>query len=460
MKIIFFSITILFFLSPILHSQTSSWQVLPTAPIADSSALRFDDVFFINPSTGWVVTTGYTNVKNYRGYVDTCKIYNTTDGGVSWNVSYLVGPSYLRCIGFVDANTGVLGTLDSLHYLYRTTNGGVNWAEVTNVSGSVPYGVCGMSVVPNSNTIYGVGRYWGKATVIKSTDAGVSWKSLNINGLANTLIDCKFWSADTGIIVGGLHPNNYLLNGNAVILYTSDGGNSWVKVYQSNRTFEWCWKTFFVDRNLGFVSIEKEGQPTNILKTVNGGLNWKEIHITNNSISDLEGLGFLNENTGWIGGWGSNYHLPTYETTNGGINWHLAGWGMNMDRVRFLSDTLAYAVGFQVYKYTSEPLGIIPVSNEVPEHFKLEQNFPNPFNPSTKIRFEIPKTSFTKLTIYDAAGRETTFLINEQLSAGSYEVTWNASNFPSGIYFYRLQTELQTGSGQGFTESKKMILIK
>src|SRR5436190_3951736 len=120
MKLIFlFSV---FLISSAVVSQTSSWHTLPTAPIADSSALRFDDVFFINPSTGWVITTGYTNVKKFAGYTDTCKIYNTTDGGTSWNVYYLVGPSYLRSIGFVDANTGVLGTLDSTHYLYRTTN--------------------------------------------------------------------------------------------------------------------------------------------------------------------------------------------------------------------------------------------------------------------------------------------------------------------------------------------------
>lgn len=145
--------------------------------------------------------------------------------------------------------------------------------------------------------------------------------------------------------------------------------------------------------------------------------------------------------------------MPTYETTNGGINWHLAGWGLNMDRIRFLSDTLAYAVGFQVYKFTTEPIGIKPVSNTVPEHFVLEQNTPNPFNPSTKIKFEIPKKTFAKLTVYDALGRETAFLVNEELNEGSYEINWNASTFPSGVYFYLLQTE-------SFSESKKMILIK
>lgn len=204
----------------------------------------------------------------------------------------------------------MLGTLDSAHYLYRTTNGGVNWTEITNVSGSVPYGVCGISVVPNSNTIYGVGRYWGKATVIKSTDAGLNWKSLNINGLANTLIDCKFWSADTGVVVGGLHPDNYQLNGNAVILYTSDGGLNWKRVYRSNRLYEWCWKVFSVNRDLNFASIESETAISTILKSTNGGLYWQEIHINNNAITDLEGLGFLNENTGGLAGGATIFICP------------------------------------------------------------------------------------------------------------------------------------------------------
>ena len=62
------------------------------------------------------------------------------------------------------------------------------------------------------------------------------------------------------------------------------------------------------------------------------------------------------------GGWGEVYSGPTYETTNGGANWHLAGWGINMNRVRFISDTLAYAVGITVYKYTAEPIGIQQIS--------------------------------------------------------------------------------------------------
>jgi hypothetical protein len=83
----------------------------------------------------------------------------------------------------------------------------------------------------------------------------------------------------------------------------------------------------------------------------------------------------------------------------------------------------------------------------------LEQNYPNPFNSTTIISFTLPSTSFVSLKIFDALGREVSTLLSEELSAGIYSQQWNASDFPSGIYFYRLQA----GS---FAETKKLILLK
>lgn len=106
----------------------------------------------------------------------------------------------------------------------------------------------------------------------------------------------------------------------------------------------------------------------------------------------------------------------------------------------------------------SQPIGIESISGEVPKTFSLSQNYPNPFNPVTKIKFGIPinennRISNVKLYIIDALGREITVLVNEQLKPGTYEVDWNASAYPSGVYFYMLQAE-------NFTQTKKMVLIK
>jgi hypothetical protein len=103
--------------------------------------------------------------------------------------------------------------------------------------------------------------------------------------------------------------------------------------------------------------------------------------------------------------------------------------------------------------------GINSISTEIPGQYSLYQNYPNPFNPVTNIKFEIPLSPFeggkgdVKLVIFNIQGKEITTLVNQQLSPGTYEVEWNASSFPSGVYFYKLESS-------NFSETKKMVLIK
>ncbi|MEO8512560.1 MAG: T9SS type A sorting domain-containing protein [Ignavibacteria bacterium] len=108
-----------------------------------------------------------------------------------------------------------------------------------------------------------------------------------------------------------------------------------------------------------------------------------------------------------------------------------------------------------VYGDTSMLVGINQISTEIPKKFQLQQNYPNPFNPVTKIKFNISRTSsaLTFLSVYDILGHEVAVLVNEQLRPGSYEADWNASAYPSGVYYYKFES----GS---FSETKKMVLIK
>lgn len=106
--------------------------------------------------------------------------------------------------------------------------------------------------------------------------------------------------------------------------------------------------------------------------------------------------------------------------------------------------------------YTANLSGLIAINNigtEIPSSYKLFQNYPNPFNPVTKIRFDIPKASFVKISVYDVIGKEVKVLVNQNLNAGSYETEFTGSSFTSGVYFY----EINAGS---YKEVKKMILIK
>jgi hypothetical protein len=106
-----------------------------------------------------------------------------------------------------------------------------------------------------------------------------------------------------------------------------------------------------------------------------------------------------------------------------------------------------------VHGDTSYLVGINQISSEVLKSFSLSQNYPNPFNPNTKIKFQIAKLGNAKLTVYDALGKEVVTLVNEQLQPGTYEVEWDAGNYPSGVYFYKLETDR-------YTVTKKLVLIK
>jgi hypothetical protein len=99
------------------------------------------------------------------------------------------------------------------------------------------------------------------------------------------------------------------------------------------------------------------------------------------------------------------------------------------------------------------PIGIVNAGKNIPDNFILHQNYPNPFNPSTNIKLQIPKSSDVELLVFDILGREVQSLVSEQLSPGTYEVNFDGSNLPSGVYFYCLEAV-------GFTETKKMVLIK
>ncbi len=106
--------------------------------------------------------------------------------------------------------------------------------------------------------------------------------------------------------------------------------------------------------------------------------------------------------------------------------------------------------------------GIQTIGSEVPDKFTLSQNYPNPFNPSTKIKFDNPPSplsergdrgGFIQLKVYDLLGREIATLVNEQLKPGTYETEWDATNYPSGVYFYTL-------TASGYSKTMKMILVK
>ncbi len=195
------------------------------------------------------------------------------------------------------------------------------------------------------------------------------------------------------------------------------------------------------------------GGSTGLLYTSNGGNIWSDLpgipgsgSINGISFGDMIGELFISRGS------------SIYRTTSAGVNWEVShtatGTYNHLQGARTQGNHNIWAIrsngGISKYTY---PIGIKPISSEVPNLYMLYQNYPNPFNPSTKIRFGIPKTSFTEIKIYDNLGREIYTLVSQVITTGKYEVEWNAENYPSGVYYYKV-------TSGNYTDSKKMVLVK
>ncbi len=315
-------------------AQESSWKVLP---LANYRGDRYESVFFSTPEIGWIV--------HINGL-----IFKTVNGGITWNLQLGDFRVNFRSIAFADSLHGWAGSLNA-PVLWRTINGGMSWASVGNLVNPRPAGICGISVV-NASVIYASGKYDGPAVVIKSIDGGQTWASIDMRAYANNLIDCYFFSPDSGFVVGG-SPNGIYPDVSAVVLFTADGGSNWETRYTTSRIKEWGWKISFPTPKVGYVAIESENDQAYVLKTKDGGSTWEEKFVGNGL--RMQGIGFVNESTGWVG---THFGMTdrTYMTTDGGETWREADFGERLNRFHIVNENLAYAVGATVYKYSPEEI--------------------------------------------------------------------------------------------------------
>lgn len=361
------------------------------------------------------------------------RVLKTTNGGTSWNtlnVPNMVTPIF--DIQFYNESTGWMCGHDGKVYI--TTNGGTNWT-IKNAGAERLDAIHFL----DANTGFVCG-YLGR--LYRSTTGGNSWDAVNA-GTSLTLNTIFFINNNTGWIGSGG-------NDTGIIMKTTNGGLTWTGVpILSHRNIK---KIQFLTSQLGFACTDYK-----IYKTTTGGSNWYEVNLPGVSGAFLT----FNMSSAIIGYAAKNSHL--LKTVDWGENWY-EQYGVLND-VAYLDISFAPGSTSKGWMagtdgaiiYTSNSgggfIGIQNVSGEVPKNFELSQNYPNPFNPITNINFSTPNSGFIKLVVFDITGKAVAELVNEELTAGSYKVDFNASALSSGIYFYKLVT------GQ-FTQTKKMTLIK
>ena len=379
------------------------------------------DVYFINTQTGWACGNNGTIIK-------------TTNGGSNW-FGQTSGTAFpLFSIHFVNSYIGYAVTrVDG--YFQKTFDGGSNWFTVF--------------FSPKSfESIYFIDSLTGWAAgtsgggwVFRTTNGGISWDSVYITTGASYHV--FFWDAQIGLVSVG-----------SDIFKSTDGGVSWS--FQFSTIGTGVIKEFsFVNSNTGWIFTDGY----RVYKTTNGGNNWI---LQANLMGPFNGhsICFSSINTGWVSG-DSGFMS---RTSDGGETWYLQNTNTTsfLNSVFFLTDSIGYSVGGGGrIIFTNTSGSIVPVVNintNMPGNFELFQNYPNPFNPATKIRFSIPpleggRGRITHLIIYDIVGREAAILVNESLLPGTYEVKFDGTNYPSGVYFYTLILDV-------YRETKKMLLTK
>ena len=374
-------------------------------------------------SNQWLFNIHFFN-SDFGCTVGENEILKTTNGGNQWlSLSGRFYNDQFISVHCYDTNSIVAA---SWSYIQKTTNGGLNWLLKDHI------------IAGNLETAYfinNVGYYFSGNIMGKSTDYGENWSHTNtIIPIVGSLF---FINENTG------YAGTPIFN----IYKTIDGGMNWSLIY--NEPFQFlCQNIYFVDSLNGFAIGDGY-----FFKTTNGGINWNQFSTP--ASFNLKSLWMINVNTGYIT---TNFGY-IYKTTNSGNNWILlnSGTNQNLNYIYFMNNNTGYVVGDQgIILKTTDGGGNVWINQnfeQIPNEYYLFQNYPNPFNPTTTIKYALPKNEFVKLVIFDILGREIQTLVNEKQSAGTYETIFNASQYPSGVYFYKLTTD-------GFSETKKMLMIK
>ena len=422
-------------------AQTGAWVRLDDGP--RRFGLRHDDVFFVHPDTGWVVNTG-------------SEVFRTNDGGVSWEEQVRgslpgIGMRAFRSVGFANSSKGWIGSLTFGSVLFETLDGGETWADITGrINGEIePAGICGISVV-DADHAFGVGRWTGPAVFVKTVDGGQTWQASSLESLAGTLVDVHFFDENEGFAVGGTTADLGSSSNRAVVLHTSDGGQTWTRRHvSSGPTSEWGWKISFPSRLVGYVSIEYRNprDAAKVLKTVDGGLTWGEVDIPGNDpYRGLQGVGFLTEELGWVGGRGE-----VSQTVDGGSMWQsYSNVDGRVNRFRVLVDSIAYAVGEYVYRFKVNLNGdstgtIAPLA--------IESTYPQPASEGVTIRYHIDVEASVTAEVLDATGRRILkFSSLEVVGPGTHELVWDGrtgagARAASGWYLVRLRAGERIAQG-------------
>jgi photosystem II stability/assembly factor-like uncharacterized protein len=379
------------------------------------------------------------------------KFLLTMDGGKNWNST----PTSFDSKGavtdfhFVDSLKGWLCTQWN-HYvgntdyssglIFGTTDGGRSWTqEVSDISYSSLFGI---NFLDARNGIAA-----GYGTILRTTDGGNSWLLQFSSGNAFPVLYTAFLQDSLTGWAGGL----------GTLYFTNDAGHTWherdtldgIPCYSINALT-------FSSRTIGWIAgYDWTSQSGFVARSTDAGTSW--VRMSAGSSRDYRGLQFTDDRHGWVVGDDGTIT----STEDGGATWKVQALRhvrSNFHDIFFVDKSNGWVVGEHgaILRILIEKTPATDVNLEVPSvpmTFQLFQNFPNPFNPTTTIKYSLPSRQYVSLKTYDVLGRELQTLVDEVQDAGNTSLTLDARHLSNGVYFYRMVTP-------NYSSTKSMIIIK
>lgn len=412
---------------------------------------EFEDIFFIDPSRGWVVGRKSTGPQDWAQ-----TIMHSKDGGWTWQEQYAFSSESLwrntfrlNAVQFVNANTGwacgfVVDVGASMTTgMLHTVDGGKTWEQQAT---GVSYGQIVDLFMFDEQSGWALtnegyrpeGSYESYVQALKTDDGGENWELIHTGKTGLITIGSAirsgalyFHDADTGWILGA----------RCNLYKTADGGDTWDTV---PLPLDWT-NTLdlkFSSSQLGTICGES------IFHTRDGGDQWNEVPSINRIFTDMHFTDSLN---GWmVGEWGN-----IYRTLDGGSTWERFEHDATSAALRTVTfpdhmNGWAAGRGGTIIRIDN-PATMIEYPSKDPVDQRMLYSYPNPFSTAATINYTIIQPGMVRLSIHDLAGREVAILVNETRPAGIHELSWNGTNdagtrLPAGLYVCRMISGIENRS--------------
>jgi len=388
-------------------------------------------VFFLDSLTGWTVGEGGTILK-------------TTNGAQSWVVQNSKITSSIGDIFMLDTLRGwaLSQTLPGVGWygtlILTTTDGGGSWSKSQYPdTGQYMYSICYL------DSLHGwmAGEY---GRMVGTSDGGQTWSPATVDTLFPFAIRrIKFFSPLYGVAVGGVRDVT------AVIWQTTSGGEVW----SARRIGSEPLNDLFFKDSLTVISVGGDFEfGATVVKTTNGGVDWEYNFVGFFGVGG--GVAFRTAAEGWSPLGFSGSIMYTLDSAQTWQSMEVPNRSYVYD-VAFTDERNGFMIGLAgaILKYN--PVAGVRRQPEpgIPAENILYQSYPNPFNPTTEIGYQISEVSHVTLIVYNLLGQSVATLVQQEMMPGKYTVTWDAGSFPAGMYFCRLLAGTQR-------MTRKMILLK